>query len=396
MFPIDVPTNATFLLAALLIMFGAVGFIYKFYLDRDRDLPPRISADYIRGLNLVLSRRTDEALELFVQMAKVDDDTLETHFALGHLFRRRGEIDRAIRVHENLLARPNLNEAQRHQAVFSLAEDYLGAGLFDRAEQLFNELRDSTTLAEAALDKLVTIYEREQEWQKAIDAHRKLEMLRGSKSSQVAHYYCELAELARAAGDRALAREHLRHTVRSESGALRGTLIRATLAREEQDYAQAIPLYEQVIAADRHFISEVLPSLLECYRASDRLPEFEAYLQGLLAKDPSLHRDLAYAAITGTLDGSATLAKAVERFVLEHKVLANLVNAAELRTLPEEQRAAAIRRIAEGLRSIAMANARYRCANCGYSTQRFIWHCPSCKHWETVRPIQSVPLDTVM
>ncbi len=390
------PTDSTFLLAALFIVFGAIAVLYTFYSDRDRDLPPRISADYIRGLNLVLSRKTDEALELFVQMAKVDDETLETHFALGHLFRRRGEIERATRVHENLLARPNLNEAQRHQALFSLAEDYLGAGLFDRAEQLFAELRESTTLAEPALEKLVSIYEREQEWQKAIDAHRRLEMLRGVKASQVAHYYCELAELARAAGDRALAREHLRETVRSESGALRGTLIRAALAREEQNYAQAIPLYEQVIATDRHFITEVLPALLECYRAANRLPEFDSYLERLVAKDSSLHRDLAYAAIIGDLRGSTVLDSALERFVLEHPVLANLVNAAELRALPLEQRRAAIARIAAGLRTIAMANARYRCSNCGYSSQRVIWHCPSCKLWETVRPIQSVPLETVL
>jgi lipopolysaccharide biosynthesis regulator YciM len=344
----------------------------------------------------VLSRRTDEALELFVQMAKVDDDTLETHFALGHLFRRRGEMERAIRVHENLLARPNLNEAQRHQALFSLAEDYLGAGLFDRAEQLFSQLRDSTTLAEAALEKLVSIYEREQEWQKAIEALRKLEILRGSKSSQVAHYYCELAELARAAGDRALAREHLRNTVRSESGALRGTMIRATLAREEKDYAQAIPLYEQVIAADRHFTSEVLPALLDCYRAAGRLPEFDAYVEELIEKEPSSYRDLAYAAIIGDLRGSAALEAAVERFVFEHPVLSNLVNAAELRALPAAERVTAIQRIAGSLRSIAMASARYRCSNCGYSTQRFIWHCPSCKLWETVRPVQSVPLESVL
>jgi lipopolysaccharide biosynthesis regulator YciM len=390
------PNDTFFLAAALFLALGAIGYVYKLYSDRDRDLPPRISADYIRGLNLVLNRRTDEALELFVQMAKVDDETLETHFALGHLFRRRGEIERAIRVHENLLARPNLNEAQRHQALFALAEDYLSAGLFDRAEQLFGELRDSTTLAEAALEKLVSIYEREQEWQKAIDAHRKLEMLRGGKSSQVAHYYCELAELARASGDRALAREHLRHTVRSESGALRGTLIRATLAREEQDYAQAIPLYEQVIATDRHFISEVLPPLLDCYRAAKRLPELDAYIGELVAKDPSLNRDLAYAAIIGDLSGSTALASAVESYVFEHPVLANLVNAAELRALPAAQRGPAIERIAAGLRAIASANARYRCANCGYSTQRFIWHCPSCKLWETVRPIQSVPLENVL
>jgi lipopolysaccharide biosynthesis regulator YciM len=390
------PTDATFLLAALFIALAGAGYVYKLYTDRDRELPPQVNADYLRGLNLVLSRRTDEALELFVQMAKVDEDTLETHFALGHLFRRRGEMERAIRVHENLLARPNLNEAQRHQALFSLAEDYLGAGLFDRAEQLFGQLRDSTTLAAAALEKLVGIYEREQEWQKAIDALRQLEMLRGSKSSQVAHYYCELAELARAAGDRARAREHLRNTVRSESGALRGTLIRATLAREEQDYGQAIPLYEQVIAADRHFISEVLPPLLECYRAAGRMPEFDAYVERLIAQDASLHRDLAYAAIIGDLGGSSALSKALEQFVFGHPVLAGLVNADELKALPAEQRAAALQRIAKGLRTIAMASARYRCSNCGYSTQRFIWHCPSCKMWETVRPIQSVPLENVL
>jgi lipopolysaccharide biosynthesis regulator YciM len=390
------PTDATFLLAALFIVFGALGYVYKIYSDRDRDLPPRISADYIRGLNLVLNRRTDEALELFVQMAKVDDDTLETHFALGHLFRRRGEFERAIRVHENLLARPTLSEAQRHQALFSLAEDYLGAGLFDRAEQLFSELRDSSTLAAAALDKLVGIYEREQEWQKAIDALRKLEMLRGSKSSQVAHYYCELAEAARAAGDRALAREYLRQTVRSESGALRGALIRAALAQEDQDYSQAIALYEQIISTDHHFITEVLPALLECYRTAGRLGEFDAYLDELVAKDDTLHRDLAYAGIIANLGGSAVLTRLVERFVFEHPVLADLVNAAELRTLPAEQRGPAIERIAHSLRAIALANARYRCGNCGYSTQRFIWHCPSCKLWETVRPISSVPLETVL
>ena len=127
-----------------------------------------------------------------------------------------------------------------------------------------------------------------------------------------------------------------------------------------------------------------------------RLPELDAYLDRLVAEDPSLHRDLAYAAIIGNLSGSAALANALERFVLEHPVLGNLVNAAELRELPVDQRRAAIARIAEGLRTIAMANARYRCANCGYSTQRFIWHCPSCKLWETVRPIQRVPLETVL
>jgi lipopolysaccharide biosynthesis regulator YciM len=116
----------------------------------------------------------------------------------------------------------------------------------------------------------------------------------------------------------------------------------------------------------------------------------------LVARDAALHKNLAYAAIIGNLNGSPALARLVERFVFEHGVLANLVNADELKKLPAEQRTPAIERIANGLRTIALANARYRCSNCGYSTQRFIWHCPSCKLWETIRPISSVPLETVL
>jgi len=390
------PTDATFLLAALLMLGAACGFLFKVYSDRDRDFPPRISADYIRGLNLVLSRKTDEALELFVQMAKVDDETLETHFALGHLFRRRGEVERAIRVHENLLARPNLNETQRHQAAFSLAEDYLGAGLFDRAEERLSELVESPTLAEAALEKLVYIYEREKEWQKAIDAQRKLEMFRDARSNQVAHYYCELADQARAAGDREAAKAHLKSTIRSESGQLRGTLIRAGLAQEERNFTEAIGLYEQIIEKDRYFISEVLPLLVECYRSIDKLSYFDAKVAKWIDRDATLRRDFAYAAIVGDLGGSDSLATCVESFVLGNDVLARLVNAAELEALPAEERRRAIERITQGLRQIATSSARYRCSNCGYSTQRFIWHCPSCKLWETVRPIQSLPLETVL
>jgi lipopolysaccharide biosynthesis regulator YciM len=343
-----------------------------------------------------LYRRTDEALELFVQMAKVDEDTLETHFALGHLFRRRGEVERAIRVHENLLARPNLNDAQRHQAVFSLAEDYLGAGLFDRAEGLFADLTDSPTLAEAALEKLVHIYEREQEWPKAIDARRKLEMLTGTKSSQIAHYWCELAEQARQAGELGAAREHLRNTIRSETGALRGTLIRASIAREEGSHTQALMLYEQVLTANRHFIAEMLPAVLDSFRTLNRIADFDAEIRRWVARDPTLRRDFAYAAIIGDLTGSSALEQCVEEFVFGNEALARLVNADELKRSPVEERALALVRIASGLRQIASSSARYRCGNCGYSTQRFIWHCPSCKLWETMRPIQNFQLEAVL
>jgi lipopolysaccharide assembly protein B len=157
----------------------------------------------MRGLNLVLNRKTDEALELFVQIAKVDDDTLETHFALGHLFRRRGEVDRAIRVHQNLLARPSLSEAQRHQAHVRAGRGLSRRGAVRSRREPFLGAHDERDAgSQAALERLVDIYEREREWDQARSTtHRQLERRSGERSPRVAHYYCELAEQAQVAGD---------------------------------------------------------------------------------------------------------------------------------------------------------------------------------------------------
>ena len=392
------PTEATFLLAALLVIWAASGWAFGRFGDKDREAPPpaRVNADYLRGLNLVLNRRTDEALELFLQMAKVDDETLETHFALGHLFMRRGEVERAIRVHQNLLARPNLNEAQRHQALFALAEDYLGAGLFDRAEKLFAELSDSETMAPHALRQLVYIYERERDWNNAIQSLKRLEALTGEHSSQIEHYRCELAEEARRRGDLKAAKDYLKTAARSESGALRATLIRAGIAGEEGDYGDALRLYTRVLDQDQRFIGEILPDLYACYRALDRERDFEAYVRRLITSDKSVGSDLAYGAIIGDLTHCRVLGECVEEFVLHDELLSSLIDAEELESASPEQRQATIDRIARGLRKLALSNARYRCTNCGYSTQRFIWNCPSCKQWESIRPIQRFQFESII
>lgn len=392
------PTEATFLLAALLVVWAASGWAFGRFGFKDRDTrpPARINADYIRGLNLVLNRRTDEALELFLQMAKVDDDTLETHFALGALFRRRGEVERAIRVHQNLLARPTLNELQRHQALFALAEDYLGAGLFDRAEKLFSELSDSESLGASALQRLIDIYEREREWEQAIEAARRLEALTGEASTQIEHYHCELAEEARNRGDLAAARQYLKTQAKSESGALRSTLIRATIAKEEGDHAEALRLFERVLEQDRRFVGEVLPPLYECYRAVEREADFEQYVGRLLAEDEALADDIAYGAIIGDLTHASVLGRCVERFILRNDVLSSLIDVSRLESAAADERQKIVDRVAAGLRQLARSNARYRCTNCGYSTQRFIWHCPSCKQWESVRPIQRFQFESVI
>jgi lipopolysaccharide biosynthesis regulator YciM len=390
------PTESVFILAGLFVLIGVGAWAFGQFFDRDASLTTRISADYLRGLNLVLSRKTDEALELFIQMAKVDDDTLETHFALGHLFRRRGEFDRAIRVHENLLKRENLNDMQHDQAVFALAEDYLGAGLLDRAEDLFEKIVDSQTHRAIALEKLVSIYEREGEWEKAIGTQRQLEMLNGEKSPHVAHYYCELAEEALARGETAKAREYLKSTIRSPSGALRGTLIRARIAHDEGRYRDAVGLYRQVVEQNRGFITEVMPNLLSCYEQDGSGDDFEAFIASLSKSDPMINRELAYAAVLHELTRSPALAASIAAFVADDDVLSRLVDLKTIESGEPALNAAALERIAEGLRMLALSTPRYRCGNCGYGAQRFVWHCPSCKLWETIRPVPRFQLETAV
>jgi lipopolysaccharide biosynthesis regulator YciM len=390
------PTDSAFLLAGLLVLIAVGAWAFGQFLDRDAALPTRISADYIRGLNLVLSRKTDEALELFIQMAKVDEDTLETHFALGHLFRRRGEFDRAIRVHENLLQRENLNDMHYDQAISALAEDYLGAGLLDRAEELFRQMVESETHGQIALEKLVSIYEREGDWNKAIETHRRLEVLSGQKTPHVAHYYCELAEQSLVEGDIGKAREFLQNTIRSPSGALRGALIRARIASGEGRYHDAIGLYRQVVDQNRAFITEVLPDLLSCYEQDGRVEEFESFVSNLAASDVATSRDLAYGAILHDLTRSPALAASIADFVAGDEVLNHLIDVDALESDDAEHRAATLARISEGLRMLALSTPRYRCGNCGYGAQRFIWHCPSCKLWETVRPVQRFQLESAV
>ena len=388
------PTESTFLLASLFIIAAAAGWAFA-RLGRANDNSGPISADYIRGLNLVLNRKTDEALELFVRMAEVDDETLETHFALGHLFRRRGEVERAIRVHQNLLARPNLSEDQRDQALFALGEDYLNAGLFDRAEKLFGDLQDSPSHGEQAQRQLLSIYEREQDWERALEVCRALAP-RGEEPERIAHYHSELAEAARRNGDLEAARQYLKPISRGRQRTNRGTLIRAAIAVEEEDFDTALKLYHRVLETDAYLIAEILTPLVESHKRRGTLPQLEQFLTQLIKDDPAVEADVAIAAILANMMDEPVLYSAVEAFIVHNDTLNSLVDLEYLTTLDDERRRGTIVRIAGGLRRLAMGGARYRCVQCGYSTRRFIWNCPGCKSWETVRPVNRIQFEGLL
>lgn len=172
----DTPTY----LGLLLFLAAALGWLFAKLPNRTNHGSGKpISREYYKGLNFLLAEKPDKALEVFIRMVEVDSETVETHFALGSLFRRRGEVDRAIRVHQNLIARPNLKREFKTQALFALGEDYMKAGLFDRAENLFLELSRDRRFQRDALNHLVAIYEQQKDWDQAVTAFRQLESATG-------------------------------------------------------------------------------------------------------------------------------------------------------------------------------------------------------------------------
>jgi len=392
------PTESTFLLAGLFLLLAAAGWAMGRFGERDdEDAPPPLNIDYLKGLNFLLNEQTDQALEHFLEMVRVDDKTIETHFALGNLFRRRGEIDRAIRIHQNIIARPDLPSEARDQALFSLAKDYLHAGLLDRAEKLFVRLAQGSRYQVQALENLCRIYEQEKEWDKAIESGQKLETLSGrSLELQIAHYYCELAETAAAAKDYSSARQYVKKAQSGRPRTMRGALTRAHIARETNDFKTAIRLYQRIIEEHTYLISEALPEIVATYTSEGSMDGLDQALKSMLAKSPEMSPLVAYTAIVNNIGGTPVIDECVENYILDEPTLAEFVDLHQLDKEADTSHEAALEKVRNALSRLASATPRYQCQECGFSSQRLLWQCPSCRNWETQRPASRVQFDTVL
>ncbi len=392
------PTESTFFLAGLFLLLAAAGWALGRFGERDEEeAPPPLNVDYLKGLNFLLNEQTDQALEHFLEMVRVDDKTIETHFALGSLFRRRGEVDRAIRIHQNIIARPDLASEQRDQALFSLAKDYLHAGLLDRAEKLFVRLSQGSRYQVQALESLCRIYEQEKEWQKAIDAGQQLETLGGrSLALQIAHYYCELAEEGAASNDYAAARKYVKKAQAGRPRTMRGALTRAHIARETDDHKTAIRLYQRIIDEHTYLISEALPEIVATYEKEGSMSGLDKALRSMLDKNPDMRSLVAYTAIVNDIENIPIIDECVEKYLLDEPTLSEFVDLHTFSKGNGAKQSEALSKVRSALSKLASATPRYQCQECGFSSQRLLWQCPSCRNWETQRPASRVQFDTVL
>jgi lipopolysaccharide assembly protein B len=334
----------------------------------------KLHPDYLTGLDYLVTEQPDRALDMFLKLMDANADTIETHFALGSLYRRRGEVERAIRIHENLLARDALAPEHREQALLALAQDYLRAGLLDRAEGLFQRVSEVPRLRVSALDALRLVYERQHDWQQALGAYRQLARIKAAPPRVVAaHYLCELATLAIERGDTQGARQLLRESRSETTPFPRAALLRAQIAERDAQPELAVRLLRQALNESPELLQEELPHLLALVEPQAR----DTVLAELVARAESHDfgelKRLVFAAIAADLAASQPLRASIEKVFAQDPTLQAVWQAGP----------AQYERTAHEIGALLAHAEKYRCNECGFSGRSFYWHCPACHSWDS-------------
>lgn len=345
---------------------------------------------YFQGLNFLLNEQQDKAIEAFIDVVKVDPQTVELHFALGSLFRRRGEVDRALRMHHNLVDRADLDDDKRQQAIFELAQDYLKAGILDRAESLFRELEKSP-YGKASLEFLLELFQKEHDWLKAIGVAHRLEVVSGqSYSKQVSFFYCELAAEKIAESNIAAAREHLQQALQAYPQAVRATMMLGDLLDNEGQQEAAIATWKNIETQNPQYLPLVAERMLKAYRGLNREAEGVTLLRDYLSNYHSI--DLMDVVFDSVLkdEGSAAAYQLVRDELERNPTLLGLDKLLEARLLDVTLDRRADIEIVKNLVHKRTRNlAMHHCSNCGFNARIFYWHCPACQAWDSYSPLRS-------
>lgn len=346
----------------------------------------RPTAEAMAGMSNLVVDDPDQALAALLRVGEFDSQAIELHLTLGALFRKRGEVDRALRVHEALVERAPLRPDQFDRARYELAQDYLKAGMIDHAEQLFEQLAQRSQYVTAALESLVSIHEQSHEWRRAIDASRRLQAVAAQPRQAItAQYYCELADEARRAKNLEEAERLAWRALDEDGGCVRANLLLGSLLEQRGDLVGAIKALRRVPEQDLRYIPEIVEPLLRCSEAEHQLPEFLEFLRELDAEDTVSVSVLAQARLLKE-NGANPAQFLAESFAANPRwaLLEQLLQVIE--PPRDESMALAMNTLREALRIAAASRTRYRCTSCGLAPGLLFWQCPSCKAWGSVVP----------
>ncbi len=348
----------------------------------------RLSSTYFRGLNYLLNEQPDKAIELFLHIAELDKETFETQVALGHLFRRRGEVDRAIRLHQGLVSRNDLSDAQRVQALLALGEDYMKSGLLDRAETVFTELAELDQRAPQALKHLIGIYQSERDWEKAIENATRYEEVTGEPMGKlIGQFECELAERHRAAGRLEEARAAIIRANAADAMSVRAGIIEGRLESDFGHDEAAVRAFERAARNDPDYLPEILPQLLQNYRNVGDIAGARAFLAEMTEHYRGIAPVLALTRLMEEQEGTAPARAYLGRQLKDRPSVRGESALIDLTLAEGADPVATLQDLKHITDQLLVRNPAYRCTRCGFGARTHHWQCPSCKEWGTVKPL---------
>jgi lipopolysaccharide biosynthesis regulator YciM len=352
---------------------------------------PNFRKDYFRGLNYLINEEPDKAVDVFVRLLEVDTDTVETHLALGSLFRRKGEVDRAIRIHQNLIARPQLAKEYRLEALSELGQDYLSAGVLDRAERIFLELVDSGGKQPSSLHFLLTIYQLEKDWAKAIKITQKLQSSGVAMHKVIAQYYCELAEQAASRRDTTEVMNYLKKANSVDHVCVRANMIQARMEMMVGRYKEAIRCYKRIVEQDADYLPEIIEQMVLCFRELNDEERLTAVLRKWLDQYPRISLVLALSDHLRRRHGDKVAMEFIAGQIQEHPSLRGLYHLSMMYVHNSHGDAKEKLTILQDfLNRWLQDKPVYQCSQCGLSGKTLFWMCPSCHSWNTVKPIKGL------
>jgi lipopolysaccharide biosynthesis regulator YciM len=348
----------------------------------------RLSTTYFRGLNYLLNEQPDKAIEVFLRIAELDKDTFETQVALGHLFRRRGEVDRAIRLHQALVQRPDLSDQQKVQALLALGEDYMKSGLLDRAETVFSDLVRLDMRAPQALKHLIGIYQAERDWSKAIENATRYEDITGEPMGKlVAQFECELADRHRGAGETEAARAAVARAYEADANSVRAGILEGRIELEAGNEAAAIRAFERVARIDPDYLPEILPQLLPAYEHVGDLSGARSFLSEMIEHYRGVAPVLALTRMVESDEGVSAARAYLAQQLKDRPSVRGEAALIDLTLADGGDPAATLEDLKHITDQLLVRNPSYRCNRCGFGARAHHWQCPSCKEWGSIKPL---------
>jgi lipopolysaccharide biosynthesis regulator YciM len=383
----------------LLFLLLPVAAAYGWYMGRrsaqqdKQQNANRLSREYVAGVNFLLSNQQDKAVDLFLDMLKEDSDAVEAHLTLGNLFRSRGEVDRAIRIHQSLMDSPALSFEQRLLATQQLGRDYMAAGFYDRAEEMFNQLIDEEDFRTGALQQLLQIYQATSDWNKAIETAEKLVKLgKVNRRVDIAHFYCELALLAMDNDDLDKAMSLLKKGAAADKNCSRVSIMMGRIFVAREEYSAAVNALQRVLDQDKEMVSETLPILQTCYQHLEKPEAWAEFLARCVALNSGAAAELLLVDVIERREGPENAQVYINQQLRQHPTMRMFHRLMDFHLSEAEDGRAkeSLQVLRDMVGEQIRTKPRYRCQKCGFTSHSLYWHCPSCKSWASIKPIRGL------